>query len=123
MKGNDKFIWVIFSLLICSMFFWHFYSKNEIKEKYVMLECRILSIASTYRSAPTFQCEIFYKGEIKIVTSNTNVDKNQVFIGKRFLFAYSPKINIGEILVTPEDFKDYNIPFPDSLNWVLKYRY
>lgn len=25
------------------------------------------------------------------------------------------------LLITPDDFKKYNIPFPDSLKWVLKY--
>lgn len=28
---------------------------------------------------------------------------------------------ISKILITPTDFKKYNIPFPDSLNWVKQY--
>lgn len=27
----------------------------------------------------------------------------------------------SKILITPDDFKQFNLPFPDSLNWVLKY--
>lgn len=29
--------------------------------------------------------------------------------------------NYNMILILPEDFKSYNIPFPDSLKWVLNY--
>ena len=123
MKLKDKIIWIIFSLLICSMFFWHFYRKNMILTDNVILTCKILSIASTYRSAPSFQCEIVYKGERKIIGSNSNVEKKKLFIGKYFPMAYSPKINKGQILVTPDDFKEINLPFPDSLTWVLKYMY
>ena len=109
-------------ILICGIL-WHFYRKEELRSKYLLMNCKIISISSNYKSAPTFECEFFYNGQQKIVGSNTNVNKERIFIGKYFPIAYSPKINVGQILITPEDFKNYDIPFPDSLNWVLEYRY
>lgn len=46
----------------------------------------------------------------------------KIFLNKKFPVVHSsenPKIN--EMLIFPEDFKKYNIEFPDSLNWVLPY--
>ena len=105
------------------MVFWHFYAKKEVRSDYVLIPCRIISIASNYRSAPVFQCEITYNGQLKTVTSNSNVMKKEIFVGKDFLMAYSPLLNIAQILITPEDFEEYNMPFPDTLNWVLTYKY
>ena len=43
-------------------------------------------------------------------------------INKQFPVIYSTvNPNYNMILILPEDFKDYNVPFPDSLNWVLQY--
>ena len=123
MKLIDKIGWSIFSLLIIFMFFWHFYTKSELKNDYVILTCKIISISSAHKSAPTFQCEIFYNRERKVIGSNTNVVKENSFIGKYFPIVYSPRINLGQILITPEDFKAYNIPFPDSLRWTLDFKY
>ena len=105
------------------MVFWHFYRKETILNNHVILNCKIISITSNYKSAPSFQCEIFNKNERKIVGSSTNVKKVNIFIGKQFPMAYSEQINKGQILITPENYKEFNIPFPDSLNWVLDYRY
>lgn len=42
------------------------------------------------------------------------------FVGKYFPVVYSKiDTSISELIVEPEDFKRFNIPFPDSLNWVL----
>lgn len=49
-------------------------------------------------------------------------DFKQHFINKSFPVIYVPENPIiNEILITPDRFKKYAIPFPDSLNWVLKY--
>ncbi|MEI9934473.1 MAG: hypothetical protein WDM71_06385 [Ferruginibacter sp.] len=41
---------------------------------------------------------------------------------KLFPAIFSPKTNNSELLMTPEDFKNYGLNFPDSLQWVLQYR-
>jgi hypothetical protein len=60
----------------------------------------------------------------KIFTSggfiNTSYSNKEYFLRKRFPICYSNSNNaISEILITPSDFKRHNIPYPDSLKWVL----
>lgn len=47
---------------------------------------------------------------------------NEHFLYKKFPVIFlpsNPKLN--EILITPDRFKRFNVPFPDSLNWVKQY--
>jgi hypothetical protein len=123
MKLRDTIIWILFSLAIISIFFWFSYRKDKLKNDYILLTCKIISITSNFRSTASFQCELFYKGERKVIGSDSNVEKKRLFIGKYFPIAYSPEIDMGQILISPKDFKKYNIAFPDSLNWVSDYKY
>jgi hypothetical protein len=123
MKLRDKIIGLLFAILVALGILWPFYRKNELNTNYVLLNCKIISKSSNYKSIESFDCQLIYKGSIKSVSANSGVKKKNIFVGKYFPMAYSPKLNMGQILITPKDFKDYNIPFPDSLNWVLEYRY
>ncbi|MDB5200834.1 MAG: hypothetical protein JWQ27_243 [Ferruginibacter sp.] len=121
MKKKDFFVWLFIALAAGFLVFWHFYRKDKIQTQGILLTCKIVSITSNFRSAPSFQCEVIFKGQKLIVGSNTNVDKNKIFIGKHFPIMYSSEINKGQILVTPNNFAEMGIPFPDSLKWVLQY--
>lgn len=47
---------------------------------------------------------------------------NDFFVNKTFpIVYYPPRPSISRILITPRDFSDFNMPFPDSLKWVLQY--
>ena len=49
-------------------------------------------------------------------------DFNNNFLNRSFPVIFSPKnIEKNEILITPDKFKRFNLLFPDSLRWVLKY--
>lgn len=70
----------------------------------------------------TYSFEINYR----FVTSTVSGDKYQpvrnYLIGKSFpviYYAKDPEYNY--MLILPEDFKEYNVVFPDSLSWVKKY--
>jgi hypothetical protein len=63
-------------------------------------------------------------------TSQQKIPKNVIrdsLIGKAFPLiydttaTYSPNIAPGDLLITPDDFKKYKMPFPDSLKWLGKY--
>jgi hypothetical protein len=121
MKNSNKIFWIFISIIILFIGFWSFYRTYELKSNHVLLTGRIIEIASTNKSSPVFLCEIFYEGNRKIISSTTSISKMNLFIGKYFPFIYSNKINGGKILITPEDFNQYGILFPDSLKWVLPY--
>ena len=45
---------------------------------------------------------------------------SNILIGKSFPVIYnSNKLNSNNILLTRDDFKQYNLTFPDSLSWVM----
>jgi len=49
-------------------------------------------------------------------------DFRNYFLGKSFPVIYSVKdISNSRTLIFPSDFEEFNIPFPDSLNWVKQY--
>ncbi len=101
-----------------------FFREYELNNNFELVSFKILSISKgVYKNQSSFKCEGYYNNEIKIVYLNSNVQKVDKFIGKNFTVVYSATLNIGEILITPEDFEKHKIPFPDSLNWVLEYRY
>lgn len=66
--------------------------------------------------------EFYYKGEKKL--GNNAVEKIRglkEFENKYFPVIYDPKYGASQILIDPAMFDKYNIPFPDSLKWVLPY--
>ena len=66
--------------------------------------------------------EFYYKGE-KNIRSNAfgSIRGNTAFCNKYFPVMYDPKLGTTQLLIEPSDFREFNLPFPDSLKWVLKY--
>lgn len=68
-----------------------------------------------------------FKFNGKIIYSNGNAHKEfaplkRFIVNRQFPVIFSSiDPNYNMILILPEDFKEYNMPFPDSLNWVLQY--
>ncbi len=66
-----------------------------------------------------FSCAFYYQGKHFQLNSPTTYKGSwPKLVGKTFPGMFSPKRTILEILITPEDFKKFDIPFPDSLDWV-----
>jgi hypothetical protein len=76
-----------------------------------------------------FQYNYVVKGISHSGTLNFSKDiTKDSLVGKTFPVIYDTTAKNGNnsilaacLLITPDDFKKYNIPFPDSLKWVLKY--
>jgi len=66
--------------------------------------------------------EFVYKGERKESDKPINKIRGlRVFENKYFPVFYDPNLGQSQILIDPADFKKFNVPFPDSLSWVLSY--
>ena len=114
--------WMLCFLVVCGVLFWNFYRDKKLKENGVLVICKITDIASSNKNSPSFLCDLYYNGTIKKgYSSSSSAKKLNVFVGEYFPAIYSPDIDILEVLITPKDFEEYNIKFPDSLNWVIKY--
>lgn len=95
---------------------------DELKKKGVIVEAKIIRVNFGGKTSGGFQCLIKYKNEEKELSSPSTLVKGSFdFIGKTFPAMYLPGKDILEILITPRDFEKFNIPFPDSLNWVMPY--
>ena len=120
---KKSFIVCIIGLgLFIVLIIWRNANQNDLKKNGVLVEAQILTVNSGGRTSGGFECLITYKGEKKELSSPSTLVKGSVyFIGKTFPAMYLPGKDILEILITPRDFEKFNIPFPDSLNWVMPY--
>lgn len=101
---------------------WRNTNQNELKKNGILVEAKVLRVNFGGKTGGGFQCFIKYKNEEKEIPSPSSLYKGKIaFIGKIFPAMYLPDKEILEILITPQDFEKFNIPFPDSLNWVMPY--
>lgn len=68
-----------------------------------------------------FKYKIFFKGKERIRFSDAGIYNPQEFYGKSFPVIVSTLTGRSVILITPEHFRRFNMQYPDSLKWVLKY--
>lgn len=61
-----------------------------------------------------------YEGETGIASLFS--DRGYDFVGKTLPIVYdSTNVEMSMLLITPGGFKEYKLPFPDSLKWTRKY--
>jgi len=67
-----------------------------------------------------FRCEFIINGKEKnrYAPSTLHFVTGNYLIGRYFPAKYSRKYNKLELLLLPEDFKEYGLPHPDSLRWI-----
>ncbi|RYG11440.1 MAG: hypothetical protein EOO07_20595 [Chitinophagaceae bacterium] len=111
----------IFLLIICAVVFNQHKSK-ELKKNGIMLTAEILEIVLVTKGSPTYKYKFMYNDQQFLGESSTGVKKLNFFIGKKFPVIFSPGTLNSELLISPQDFKKFGIPFPDSLNWVVEYQ-
>lgn len=88
-----------------------------------LVNAKIISWATPGKGNTVYNlsCEFEYNGKLHKLFSPTTYGGNfDSIIGKTFPGMFSSSQDILEILITPTDFEKYSIPFPDSLNWMLK---
>ena len=133
MKKVNKYVAIGFCILTIIMIFYaQLISKprlSRLKKNY------IIDVGFTYshiwgtwhkNSPPSLKYKYWingkeYKDDIQIKKIRPSV-LGIHFIYKSFPVAIdSTDLSNSKILVTPDDFKEFNLRFPDTLNWVLKY--
>lgn len=81
----------------------------------------ILSSVYPAKSSMVFTYRYFYMNEEKEDNSQAGVRYPGTFYGKSFPVVVSTLTKRSMILITPAHFKRFNIPYPNSLKWVLQY--
>ena len=120
-KRNWVGLILIISLII-GLIIYRIIAQNDLKRNGIIVQAKILSVNFGGKASGGFQCLIKYKGDEKELPSPSSLaNAKTYFIGKVFPAMYAHKTNTLEILITPQDFEKFNIPFPDSLKWVMPY--
>jgi hypothetical protein len=125
MEKYKKTIGII-GLIISIIFIFLVIKRGEKREKELKSDF-ILTNANIYASHITkIGFIVDYKFEVYslfVEGSNTyeiNSSDKYKLVNRYFPVVYSKNNPENcDILIFPDDFKKYNIPFPDSLNWVL----
>ena len=114
---------IIFLLVIAAaMFLYHKVLWGDLRNNGIILVGIVKSSSFHAKSSDTdFQCTFDYKGKKYESECSADVTSSSIFIGKTFPVILSEVTNNSKMLITPDHFKSVNIPFPDSLKWVLQY--
>lgn len=97
-------------------------NQDDLKQNGILVSAKILGVNYGGKVSGGFHCLIKYKSEEMEMPSRSSLKSGKYdFVGKTFPAMYSPNTNTLEILIAPVDFEKFNIPFPDSLNWVMQY--
>jgi hypothetical protein len=113
---------LIMIILVIGVFVWRKVDQDDLKKNGILVPAKILRVNYGGKVSGGFECLINYNGEQKERPSISSLKSGRYnFVGKTFPGMYSPKTNTLEILIAPVDFKKFDIPFPDSLKWVLEY--
>ena len=98
------------------------YKEQRIKNNALFTVGKINSIENGHRAASAFY---YYKYLVNKDTISSNRSGNSVkniFLNKNFPVIFnSNKPKENRMLIYPRDFERFDIPFPDSLNWVKEY--
>ena len=103
--------------------------KNELIENPTIILGEVKKLKKVYKDHDRFEYTFKYNDRLYSGSSHSNGKSGDYsdLIGhfKSNFFpvvisAKNPK-KYSSILVVPEDFEEYGLKFPDSLNWVLKY--
>lgn len=121
-KGNIVGF-IVLAILFIGVVVLRNWTQDDLKKNGVLVKAKIVLVNFGGKgSNGGFQCKFDYKGKtIEHASPSTVKSGKYNFIGKSFPGMYSPGTGTFEILITPTDFEKFNIPFPDSLNWVMEY--
>ncbi len=120
-KASFWGVLIIAGLFILIIFFRNRF-QNDLKRNGIIVNAKIIKVNIAGKGSGGFQCSFDLNGKTFEEPTPSTIRSNRYeFIGKRFPAIYSSKYETLEILIAPKDFEKFNIPFPDSLNWVLKY--
>lgn len=121
-KGN---LFLVFSIVIVFVYLFikdRYYTPEELKKNGVLLTAFTKEWKLSTKAGYFLEYEFYYNNK-KIIgsASSKNLKGNLSFENKYFPVLYDPVHGHKELLMEPRIFNEYNIPFPDSLKWVLEF--
>lgn len=121
-KLNIILIFAIISFFVYLFYVDRYLKPKELMNNGILIKARTTEWVTGAKGSVNLKYNFVFNE--KIIYSFTPVKNNrgnQHFVNKYFYVLYSPKTGNKDLLMTPNDFKKYNLSFPDSLKWVLEY--
>lgn len=126
MKDKDKII--ILLILVLFVAFYAIHQTQKLKKKHIITSGTIIKCSTGLKGQIGTWFDFKYNvNDDEFIGSSLYrefyfKDCAQHLKGKSFPIVYSPddKTN-SAILLTPKEFKSYDMEFPDSLKWLLQY--
>jgi translation elongation factor P/translation initiation factor 5A len=107
---------------LLTVFFLCFLSQNcrtkDLKTNGKVVNVKIIEMLPAGKAGVpcSYRCEFIYNEKLKNLISSSRVRFNKAFyVGQYFPAMYSEKTGALRILMTSEDFEEFNITYPDSL--------
>ena len=99
--------------------------RNEIRKNGIIIpNCYIVGVYKQYQvNSYSFECIFVFNNKKINLTgwsrARSSIRKNaDEYLNHYFPGAYSERYNRMELLMLPDDFANYGLPYPDSLRWV-----
>lgn len=127
MKIFNKIVGVIAAVAIVSFYVYQcnmnaYYIPAQLKQHGILLNGWIYDWHIGSKGGKSLAYEFYYKGQR--ITGYTGLSRNigyGKFVHAWFPVMYDTAHGHHTMLIEPEDFKEFNITYPDSLSWVLPY--
>lgn len=113
-------------LIVAALAFLYFFNRpGQLEKNGQLTSGTVTSVKFNLRNYPVFSYVFKVKGkryEDKKEGLNIYTEANSLLIHRSFPVIYEPaNPNKNELLVSPDDFKKFNMPYPDSLNDIKAY--
>lgn len=108
-------------LMVCAIMYNQLKTK-ELKKNGVLLNAQVKGISFVAKGSSMYKYSFYYDGSFFLKESSTGIKKLNFIVGRFFPVIFSPKTHNCELLISPEDFSKFDLPFPDSLKWVIIYK-
>ena len=121
MKYKNSYTLLVVVFIIGIFAGYDFFLVWEMKRDGLITNGKIRAVSYGGRTSATFEYEFIYDNQRRTSNTNAGVNSPENFVGKSFPVIVSTFTKKSSILVTPSHFEKYDLPFPDSLKWVLDY--
>ncbi|MFT3682280.1 MAG: hypothetical protein QM791_18550 [Ferruginibacter sp.] len=121
LKGRRKTL-VTIVILVAVVFIYHNLLWLDLKCNGV-ITTGLLKATSYHSKSSLIDFEYSYEHNGEVCNSSFSSPQKDysILIGKSFPVLVSSLTKKSTMLIIPNHFKKFNIPFPDSLKWVLQY--
>jgi translation elongation factor P/translation initiation factor 5A len=93
-------------------------NNNDLKSNGKLVSVKIIEYLPPGKAMnfANYKCSFLFNNNSKELISQSRIQSNRIaYVGQYFPAMYSEKTDAIRVLMTSEDFEEFNIPYPDSL--------